>query len=114
MATVAPQDPSSEPFDFGAFDNEVRALVLDTAPRLFAVVQEYDRGTEYADGHVAAWGMAYDDGSAHVIGVGGTVTMSLGSPERAVWHYGRRKGISARLVWLDPGAGAAFTRAEAA
>ncbi|MDX3226007.1 hypothetical protein [Streptomyces sp. ME19-01-6] len=111
MATVAPQDPSSAPFDF---DREVCALVLDTAPRMFAVVQECDMGTEFADAHVAAWGMAYEDGSAHVIGLGGAVTMSLGSPERAVWHYGRRKGVSARLVWLGPGSGAAFTRAEAA
>ncbi|WP_262702888.1 MULTISPECIES: hypothetical protein [Streptomyces] len=99
MATVAPQDPSSAPFDF---DKEVCALVRDTAPRLFAVVQECDPGTEYADACVAAWGMAYDDGSAYVIGVGGMVTMSLGSPERAVRHYGRREGISARLVWLPP------------
>ncbi|CDR07253.1 hypothetical protein [Streptomyces iranensis] len=111
MATAAPQDPSSAPFDF---DKEVCALVRDTTPRLFAVVPEYDLGTEYADAHVAAWGMAYDDGSAHVIGVGGAVTMSLRAPERAVWHYGRREGISARLVWLAPGAGATFTRAEAA
>ncbi|WP_413807519.1 hypothetical protein [Streptomyces sp. OE57] len=111
MATVAAQGPSSAPFDF---DKEVCALVRDTAPRLFAVVQEYDLETEYADAHVAAWGMAYDDGSAHVIGVGGIVTMSLQSPERAVRHYGRREGISARLVWLDPGAGATFARAEAA
>ncbi|MFD8381302.1 hypothetical protein ACFV2X_22580 [Streptomyces sp. NPDC059679] len=49
-----------------------------------------------------------------MIGLGGAVTMSLGSPERAVWHYGRRKGVSARLVWLAPGAGATFTLAEAA
>ncbi|MFI1849626.1 hypothetical protein [Streptomyces sp. NPDC020480] len=111
MATVSPQKPTTASFDF---DQEVCALVLDTAPRMFAVVQEYDLETEHADGHVAAWGMAYDDGSAHVIGVGGAVTMSLGSPERAVWHYGRRKGVSARLVWLAPGAGAAFNRAEAA
>ncbi|MEU1792067.1 hypothetical protein ABZ553_40580 [Streptomyces sparsogenes] len=111
MATVSPQNSSSTAFEF---DQEVCELVVDTAPRLFAVVQEYDLETEHADAHVAAWGMAYDDGSAHVIGMGGAVTMSLGSPERAVWHYGRRKGISARLVWLDPGAGATFTRAEAA
>ncbi|MGO4748270.1 hypothetical protein AB4212_06495 [Streptomyces sp. 2MCAF27] len=111
MSTVSPYDPSSESFEF---DQEVRELVVGTAPRMFAVVQEYDLETEDADAHVAAWGIAYDDGRAHVIGVSGAVTMSLGSPERAVWHYGRRKGISARLVWLDPGAGAAFTRAEAA
>ncbi|ADI07443.1 hypothetical protein SBI_04323 [Streptomyces bingchenggensis BCW-1] len=111
MATVSPQTPTTASFDF---DQEACALVLDTAPRMFAVVQEYDLETEHADGHVAAWGMAYGDGSAHVIGVGGAVTMSLGSPERAVWHYGRRKGVSARLVWLAPGTGATFARAEAA
>ncbi|WP_413801031.1 hypothetical protein [Streptomyces iranensis] len=114
MATVAAQDPSSEPFEFGEFDNEVCALVRDIAPRLFAVVQECDLATECADARVAAWGMAYDDGGAYVIGVGGTVAMSLGSPERAVRHDGRREGISARLVWLAPGAGATSTRAEAA
>ncbi|MER7787532.1 hypothetical protein [Streptomyces sp. NPDC097640] len=110
MATVAPQDPSSAPFEF---DQEVCELVLDTAPRMFAVMQEYDLETEDPDAQVAAWGMAHEDGRVHVISVSGAVTMSLGSPERAVWHYGRRKGVSARLVWLAPGAGA-FTRVEAA
>lgn len=111
MATVSSQNPTIASFDF---DQEVCALVFDTAPRMFAVVQEYDLETEHADAHVAAWGMAYEDGRVHMISASGAVTLSLGSPERAVWHYGRRKGVSARLVWLAPGAGAAFNRVEAA
>ncbi|MET9296851.1 hypothetical protein [Streptomyces sp. NPDC003077] len=53
-----------------------------------------------ADGEVAAWGMAYEDGGADVVGVGGRRRFSLGSAERAVWWFGQEPGVTARLVWF--------------
>jgi hypothetical protein len=88
------------------FTGELEQLVADYAPRLFAVVQVEG---ERIDGWVAAWGMAFDDGRAHVISVDGGLRMSLGSVDRAARWFGRRAGISARLVWLAPAAPAATT-----
>ncbi|MBD0672908.1 hypothetical protein [Streptomyces sp. CBMA156] len=97
-----------------AFDRELCGLVLDTAPRLFAVVQVCDEGRADADGWVAAWGFADAAGSTHVIGVDGRTRLTLPSPERAAHHFSRRPGITARLVWLSPPTAAATDRAEAA
>ncbi|WP_051765147.1 hypothetical protein [Streptomyces sp. NRRL F-5135] len=114
--TVSPQNPAQELFDrdpFDAFDpldqeayeREVRELVRDTAPRLFAVVVEYRAGTADADAVVAAWGIAHEDGKAEVsgaeVGDGGCGRRwSLASAEGALRHFGRAEGCSARLVWL--------------
>lgn len=88
--------------------------MLDTAPRLFAVVQVYDESAADADGRVAAWGLADNDGPTHVISVDGRARMTLASPERAVRHFARRPGITARLVWLAQPSAAAVDQAEAA
>ncbi|MBV6695822.1 hypothetical protein [Kitasatospora aureofaciens] len=96
------------------FDQELCGLVLDTAPRLFAVVQVCGDGLADADGWVVAWGLADSDGPAHVIGIDGRARMTLASPERAVRHFAGRPGITARLVWLAQPSAAAMDRAEAA
>ena len=111
MATVSPQNSVSEPFDF---DQEVRSLVLDTAPRLFAVVQEFALDDGWRDAEVAAWGTAYEDGRVDVISVDGLRRLSLASPARAIWYFARRDGVTARLVWLTPSRTATFDVAEAA
>ncbi|MGA5817685.1 hypothetical protein ACPC54_07480 [Kitasatospora sp. NPDC094028] len=96
------------------FEQELCGLVLETAPRLFAVVQVCGEECEDADGWVVAWGLAGDDGPAHVIGIDGRARMTLASPERAVRHFGGRAGVTARLVWLARPGAAALGRAEAA
>lgn len=96
------------------FDQELCGLVLDTAPRLFAVVQVCDVDTELANGWVVAWGMAYDDGPTHVVSLDGGLRMSLTSPECALRAFSRRTGLAARLVWLAAPATAALDQAEAA
>lgn len=96
------------------FEQELCGLVLDSAPRLFAVVQVCGEGREDADGWVVAWGLADEDGRAHVIGVDGRTRMTLASAERVLRHFGRWPGVSARLVWLAEPGGAALDRGEAA
>jgi hypothetical protein len=111
MATVSPGQSASEPFDF---DQEVRALVLDTAPRLFAVVREFAPDDGWRDAEVAAWGMVYEDGRVDVTSVDGRRRLSLPSPGRATWYFALLDGITARLVWLTPPRAATFDRADAA
>ncbi|RKT19124.1 hypothetical protein BX285_3576 [Streptomyces sp. 1114.5] len=97
-----------------AFEQELCELVLDTAPRLFAVVQVSDEGLADADGWVVAWGFANGDGSAHVIGIDGRARLTLSSPDRAVRHFAGRPGITSRLIWLAQPGAATTSRAEAA
>ncbi|MCT2594055.1 hypothetical protein LHJ74_29815 [Streptomyces sp. N2-109] len=119
MATVSPQNPGSAPDGDdcdgltalpSAFAEELCALALDIAPRLFAVAQVHAPGTDEADGRVAAWGMAYEDGRAQVVSVDGGARMSVGSAESALRWFARREGITARLVWLSPPAAASLQR----
>ncbi|MEU7093322.1 hypothetical protein [Kitasatospora aureofaciens] len=88
--------------------------MLDTAPRLFAVVQVCDEGLADADGWVVAWGLVECDGPTYVISLDGRARMTLASPERALRHFAGRPGITARLVWLAQPDAAAMDRAEAA
>ncbi|WP_329386857.1 hypothetical protein [Streptomyces sp. NBC_01716] len=97
MTTVSPHCPAPEPFDFA---REVYELVRDTAPRLFAVVEEYRVGTEDADAVVVAWGLAHADGAAEVISVEGHRRWQLAAAENVVRYFGRAEDLSARLVWL--------------
>ncbi|MFJ2111856.1 MULTISPECIES: hypothetical protein [unclassified Streptomyces] len=77
------------------FATFLHAMVTDTAPRLFAVVQEY--GVR-VDGRVAAWGMAFED-HAEVISVEGHHRMRTVSPDRALRAYRGGAGVVPRLVW---------------
>ncbi|PSJ25129.1 hypothetical protein B7P34_29820 [Streptosporangium nondiastaticum] len=108
MGTVSPQGSASEPLECGFdLDEEIRALVLDSAPRMFAVVQETDLAEGVTDAEVVAWGIVHEDGPVDVIGANGH-TARLRSPERALWWYGDKKGERARLVWLGPAGAAAL------
>ena len=77
------------------FAQEVRELVADEAPRVFALVEEYG---ERVDGRIVAWGMAFND-CAEVVSVDGGLHLSLASPERAHRVFSRRRKI--RLVWVS-------------
>ncbi|MEV7020763.1 hypothetical protein [Kitasatospora sp. NPDC093558] len=96
------------------FDQELCGLVLDTAPRLFAVVQVRGEGLPDVDGWVVAWGVADHSGRAHVISIDGRARMTLATPHRALHHFAGRPGITARLVWLAQPSAAAMDRTEAA
>ncbi|MFF9642405.1 hypothetical protein [Kitasatospora aureofaciens] len=106
---ITPQLPNGP-----TFDQELCGLVLDTAPRLFAVVQVWGDGLPDVDGWVVAWGVAGPSGRAHVIGIDGQARMALTSPDRALRHFAGRPGITARLVWLAQPSAAAVDRSEAA
>lgn len=97
MDTVSPQNTQPAPYDA---DKELCELALDNAPRVFAVTVQYEVSPGEPDAAIAAWGLAYDDGSAHVITVDGRHRLSLKSPERATWWFGRQDNTTARLLWF--------------
>lgn len=98
MTTVSPQGPTPKPFDFR---QEVRELVRDTAPRLFAVVDEYRPDSDDADAVVVAWGMAFENGRAEIAPSSGGRRWSLVSPDHAVRFFGRSRDRIPRLVWVN-------------
>ena len=112
MAVARPQNPRSELST--DFRQELCDLVLDTAPRFFAVVQEWEEETGDLNGWVVAWGMAHEDGPADVLSVDGALRMRLGSPERALRLFSREAGVTARIVWLAAPGSAELDRADAA
>jgi hypothetical protein len=106
----------AEPAMLGPFCGETEfnelmdGMVAEEAPRLFAVVQIYG---ERADGRIAAWGMAFEEG-AELVSVDGRVHMSLPSPERAVLRFGLLPNVTARLVWVNPDAASSPDEIDAA
>jgi hypothetical protein len=75
------------------FAEEVRGLVADEAPQVFALVEEYG---ERLSGWIAAWGMAFED-HVEVVSVGGALRMTFDSVEDVQRRFSRRRKI--RLVW---------------
>lgn len=71
-------------------------MVAAEAPRLFALVQEYG---DRADGRIAAWGMAFEDG-AEVVGTSPGTHLSVRSAEMALRWFRRGGRVQTRLVWL--------------
>lgn len=80
------------------FAELVDALVTDSAPRLFALVEECG---ERADGWVVAWGMQFED-HAEVIAADRGLRVSVLSAERAREMFSRLGKV--RLVWCQHGA----------
>ncbi|MEF3116492.1 hypothetical protein [Streptomyces chrestomyceticus] len=99
MTTVSPPPPLPDPPN--GFAQEVQELVDATAPRLFAVVEEFGI-CGLRDARVAAWGLAYEDGRADVAAVDSGFRMSVAAPERAARFVSMRPGSLGSVVW--PGA----------
>lgn len=95
--------PTPSPLPPEEYERELRALVRDCAPRLFAVVQEYRRGSEDEDGWVVAWGLVCDDGRTHVTSASGARRFTACTPEAAVSRFrlGAGADVSARLMWIE-------------
>lgn len=95
-------DPSglSPLCDEARFAELVDGMVTANAPRLFAVVQECG---ERVDARIAAWGLAFEDHVAVILGEG-DACLRLPSPEVAVCGFARCQPITGRLVWVNPDA----------
>ena len=97
---VLVNDPSGRAplCDEAEFAELVETMVADSAPRLFAIVQEYG---ERVDAKFAAWGLAFDD-HVDAIGTGGAVHVGAPSADSLLkrFHFGSH--ITPRIVWVKP------------
>lgn len=85
-----------EPISEEEFAAEVRELVDEDAPRVFALVEEHG---ERDDAWIYAWGMAFDD---HVEVL--TADRGLRRTFHSVEHAQRKCSLfrNIRLVWANP------------
>ncbi len=74
------------------FAQEVRELVAEEAPQMFALVEEYG---ERVDGRIIGWGVAFDD-HVEVLGADGGLRASFDSTEQVRCSFSRHRKI--RLV----------------
>ncbi len=78
------------------FAQEVRELVAEEAPQMFALVEEYG---ERVDGRIIGWGVVFED-RVEVLGVDGGLRASFASTEQVRCRYSRYRKI--RLVETSP------------
>jgi hypothetical protein len=79
---------------------EVRTWVNEAAPKVFAVVAEWDCEDGVRDASIVAWGWEHPDGRVLVVGEEGHRIMLLASADRAVAWFERLTGDSVRLEWV--------------
>jgi hypothetical protein len=75
--------------------------VAATAPRLFAVVEEFRTEDGTPDAEVAAWGLAHADGTAHLHATRGGTFLSTRSPTSAASLIARGRRTDAYVVRPD-------------
>lgn len=95
-------------WDEETFARLVGELVNDTAPRMFALVEEFG---ERDDGQVFAWGVQFD-GRAALLTPEGRLLGTFGSAASAHTSFGLLTRL--RLVWRDRDASTAEPAAEPA
>jgi hypothetical protein len=93
------QDPAGiEPLCGGEeFAAEMRMMVAEDAPRVFAIVQEYG---DRVDARLAAWGLAFED-HADAITVGNGMHLSAHSPNALVRRFRTGKHVTPHVVWVE-------------
>lgn len=89
-------EPSGKPLPPDEYANEVRQLVAESAPRLFAIIQEWG---ENHDARIAAWGLASAD-RTHIVGANGNREI-ITSIRLALRLYAHKPYVTARVHWLD-------------
>ncbi|MDA3643718.1 hypothetical protein LZ318_12255 [Saccharopolyspora indica] len=92
-------DPSGMPpmCDEPQFNAITADMVTETAPRLFAVLQEYG---ERVDVRIVAWGMAFGD-HVEIISIDSSLCMKLRSPADAQRAFTWGSHVTGRLVWAS-------------
>lgn len=91
-------DPGSLPITPEQYAEVVRQLVTESAPRRFAIVQDW--GDRF-DSRVAAWGIATDE-HTHIIDADAGPRMTVDSVRLALLLYTEKPHVSARVHWIDP------------
>jgi hypothetical protein len=99
--------PFGPPVPADEYEADIDAIVRETAPRRFAIVQDWGINK---DGRVGAWGVVRED-EIHVIDNGAgrhhTMPNTEASINATLARYAAHPHLTARVVWLDrvvPGA----------
>ncbi|CCH33014.1 hypothetical protein BN6_57560 [Saccharothrix espanaensis DSM 44229] len=87
-------DLGSEPYD-----PEMVAMVMASAPSLFAVVEYEVAHPEIA--RVMGFGVSADEW-VHVVSVDGKACGTFGTTEEALKPYSKSDEVAARVVWVSP------------
>lgn len=82
-----------------AYEQAVVELVMATAPKLFAVIEE---DVEAPDARVVSWGLAFEDAGTQVMSPSGNYHAVLQSPDSALRPFTGSGGTKGRLVWVTP------------
>jgi hypothetical protein len=91
-------DPGSLPITQEEYAESVRQLVAESAPRRFAIVQDW--GTRY-DARVAAWGLLMDE-RTQIIDADAGPRMTMDSIRLALTLYAQAPHVTVRVHWIDP------------
>lgn len=83
------------------FTRGVHELVAATAPRLFAIVEEFRTEDGTPDAEVAAWGLAHPDGTTHLQATRSGTHLSTHSPDSAAALIARCRRTDAYVIWPD-------------
>lgn len=82
------------------FTTEIKKMVAEDAPRVFALCEEIG---DRVDAVTIAWGMDFDGRVEVVSAAHDGVSGVFGSAERARWLFSAHDKIKVRLVWVhDP------------
>ncbi|RKT55544.1 hypothetical protein C8E97_4214 [Saccharothrix australiensis] len=81
------------------YDPDMLAMVMDSAPSLFAVVEYEVAHPEIA--RVMGYGVSADEW-VHVVSVDGKACGTFGTTEEALKPYGESDEVAARVVWVSP------------
>jgi hypothetical protein len=101
LDAVIPDPSGMEPMcGEGLFAQIMEEMVADSAPRVFAVVQEYG---ERVDMRIAGWGLAFPD-HARAVSVDDAFFMKSSAPEDTLSGFRCGSHVTPRLVWVDPAA----------
>lgn len=79
------------------FATEIKMMVVDDAPRVFALCEEIG---DRVDATTIAWGMDFNDRVEVVSAADDGVSGVFGSAERARWLFSAHDKIKVRLVWV--------------
>jgi hypothetical protein len=90
-------DPGSLAITQEEYAESVRQLVTESAPRRFAIVQDW--GTRY-DSRVAAWGLLMDE-QTQIIDADAGPRMTMDSIRLALRLYAQPPHVTVRVHWID-------------
>jgi hypothetical protein len=100
VTTVSPLGPLDLPRPEW-FEPSLKALVQESAPRVYALVEEFATESGDLNAEVAAWGLVFGEGPTRVLREGHNGVTLARSPESAARLYSLMLSNPVRVIWAD-------------